>query len=231
MNASLTAIATRFRPISRPISVQDYLEIRQAVWDLGHKDDWNWSQTLRPPVDADSFAAECILVICASGFKAEAARVTERRVHEALAQGRTACDVFPTSGKGRAIDAIWARRDEYFAQFEECLARKYSAEQLLAWIAASLPYVGGKILRYHTAKNFAVDLVKPDRWLCRLSGVDEARSPTETFPASMELCAPLAAATGDRIATVDVVLWRACSRGVLVVKCAKDEIYFYPPTA
>lgn len=61
----------------------------------------------------------------------------------------------------------------------------------------------------HLAKNLGCDVVKPDRWLERLAAAEG------TTPHL--LCNRLAYASGDRIATVDVVLWRACAIGILTV--------------
>jgi hypothetical protein len=63
-----------------------------------------------------------------------------------------------------------------------------------------LPFIG-PITRFHLAKNLGLDVVKPDRHLVRI-----ARAAGFTDPEAM--CRVVAEVTGDRLATVDVVLWR-----------------------
>src|SRR5690606_33268092 len=105
---------------------------------------------------------------------------------------------FGHPGKAAAMQEIWDRREELFRGFLE-------AEDRLAYLA-TLPWIG-KVTKYHLAKNCGIDCAKPDvhlERLARLEGTDVH-----------SMCARLARETGYRIATVDVVLWRACATGVL----------------
>lgn len=197
------------------ITPERYLQIRAQLFELGYEKEWEWGQTVQPPTDAEDFAGQAIWVVCCSGFREQAARVTEEKVWNCLQANSTATAVFPRSGKGCAIDKLWYGRDQYFDAFCQLMQSKCSPEQIVSWVG-TLPYVGGRILRYHFAKNLGVDCAKPDRWLCRLAGVPEDGPVEENFRVAMDLCRPIAAATGDRIATVDLVLWRACNLGLLV---------------
>jgi hypothetical protein len=201
-----------------PLDSHRYEAIRDRLFqlDIEYEREWNWAQTVTPPESADDFAYQAIWVICCSGFRAQAARVTEEKVRVALANGRSATEVFPSSGKGRAIDTIWANRGRYFAEFAELLTRQASAEEVIEWVAeAKIPYVGGGILRYHFAKNLGIPCAKPDRHLARLAGVAEDDNPEENYQAVMAICRRLAESTGDKVGTVDLVLWRACNLGIL----------------
>ena len=57
---------------------------------------------------------------------------------------------------------------------------------------------------WHLAKNYGHDCAKPDRYLTRIAGAEGTH----------DLCARLAKETGDRIATVDLVIWRAANLGL-----------------
>jgi hypothetical protein len=184
------------------ITTEQYLQLRADVAAAGYAQEIEWAQTVQPPITAEDFAGEAIWVICCSGFKAERARTTQRAVGMALDAGKSATTVFPKSGKGRAIDQIWKERHTYFMDFRWYQIFGAPKERIIEWIA-TLPYIGGPILRYHFAKNIGIDCAKPDRHLDRL-----ARHHGTT---PEKLCAELSAATGDRIATVDVVIWRACN--------------------
>ncbi len=59
----------------------------------------------------------------------------------------------------------------------------------------------GPITSDHLAKNIGLDLVKPDRHLTRLSQAAGFTSP-------VDLCRAIADLTGDKLAVIDIVLWR-----------------------
>jgi hypothetical protein len=173
------------------VSPDLYRAARSKLFELGYGDEWHWSETVPGPENARDFAHDAIWVVCCSGFKEQAARVTERAVRAMLDAGRSAVEVFPTSRKGPAIDRLWADREACFAEFQRFRRAEASPEAVIAWIA-TLPYVGGKILRYHFAKNLGVDCAKPDRWLCRLAGIPEDTPVERAFQAAMDLCRPIA---------------------------------------
>lgn len=200
------------------IPVEQYILLRDQLAAAGYSDEYLWCQSVKPPSTADDMAGEMIWIICCSGFREQAARVTQRKVMAALASGRPATDAFPRSGKGRAIDTIWTRREELFREFCEI---KDDGLAVLQWIP-KLPFVGGPTLRFHAAKNLGFDVAKPDRWLCRIAGVPESAPTNVRYSAAMAVCRPLAEATGDRIATVDLILWRACNVGLLNPIARKD---------
>ena len=76
---------------------------------------------------------------------------------------------------------------------------------MLEWLQG-LPWIGG-ITKYHLAKNLGIDCAKPDVHLQRLADREGVTAHV--------LCERLAKATGYRIATVDLVLWRACATGLI----------------
>lgn len=164
----------------------------QAIEDIA------WQESVVPPTDAEDFAGEAIFVICNSGMKNTIARKIFTKVMAALQGGASARTVFGHPGKAKAIDGIWARREEHLAGY---LA---AADKIT--FCESLPWIGG-ITKYHLAKNFGADVAKPDVHLQRLADREGTTA--------QDLCARLAAQTGYRIATVDLILWRACANGVL----------------
>ena len=133
-----------------------------------------------------------------------------RKVRDALIGGRSAGAVFGQRGKASAIDAIWRDRRALLAGYT-------AAEDKLEW-CASLPWIGG-ITKYHSAKNLGADTAKPDVHLRRLAAVHG----TDV----QALCEDLAERTGYRVATVDVLLWRACAEGVIDSRTA--TLVAWPP--
>lgn len=175
-------------------------EFQRMVILLGEQgqDDISWSENLKPPVDADDFASEAIFVICNSGMKNTIAVKIFAKVMAAVQGSISAFAVFGHPGKAKAIDTIWRDR--------EALLAGYLAAADKIEFCASLPWIGG-ITKYHLAKNFGADVAKPDVHLQRLADREGVTA--------QALCERLAAATGYRTATVDVLLWRACANGII----------------
>jgi hypothetical protein len=179
------------------LSLTQYQQLRDRV-DAAFPKDITWSQTITPPTSADDLASEAIFVICNSGMRATVARPIYEKVMAALQRGDQTRTVFKHPHKATSIDSIWATRHALLASFQAAIDQ-------LAWCDA-LPHIGG-ITKYHLAKNLGVDCAKPDRWLVRV-----AQCGGETVDA---LCQRLARAHGDRVATVDYVIWRSCEQGWL----------------
>lgn len=161
-------------------------------------EDINWSENVNPPVCARDFAYEYIWVVLNSGMKNSVAEKINVKVRRAIADGVPVFSVFKHPGKSAAIQEIWDRRQHYFLKFVAC-------DDVLEW-CLSLPWIG-PITKYHLAKNLGLDVAKPDRWLVRV-----AADNNETVD---DLCKRLADATGYRVATVDLIIWRACVLGIL----------------
>lgn len=184
------------------ISVSEFAAIKQAVIDAGYGADISWSEGITAPESSDAFAREAIFVICNSGMKHTIACVIFDKVMDAVGRGQSARSVFGHPGKATAIDEIWHGRDTWFDRW---MLEPATIEQQLA-LCQELPWIG-EITKYHLAKNLGADVAKPDVHLQRL-----ADASSETVQG---LCERLAAETGLRCATVDVILWRACAIGVV----------------
>jgi hypothetical protein len=162
------------------------------------EDDIAWSEAITMPATAEDFAQEAIFVICNGGMKFATARKIYDRVMTALEAGRPAFDGLRNVGKAKAIDRIWAERDQLYAALQ--------TTGDLVEFCGGLPYIG-KITKYHLAKNFGAQVAKPDVHLQRLA--DHAGCTAQA------LCERLAAESGFKVATVDVLLWRACAVGIV----------------
>lgn len=191
------------------LTAEVYRGIRARLIELGYGDEIWWQATCRPPEDPEAFAAEVIYVICASGMRQQTARVIYNRIVDAMLQGRGPATVFRHALKCRAIEAIWNHRRHYFESFTGA-----PSDTLRLQALRQIDGVG-PIVVYHLAKNFGMDVAKPDRHLVRLAEA-EGCSP-------QVLCERLAGETGDRVAVVDLVLWRACNLGLLQPARARQE--------
>jgi hypothetical protein len=184
--------------VTPTLSPTRYETLKAQLVARGYGDDYAWAQAVAAPDTPEAFALEHAFVVCNSGMRAMVAVIIFEKVRGALLLGRPVADVFGHPGKAAGIQHVWDRRVVYFAE--------YAAAADEVEFLATLPWVG-PITKWHLAKNFGVGCVKPDRWLTRLA------TALGTDPDA--LCARLAAWSGDRVGTVDVVLWRAATLGLL----------------
>lgn len=180
------------------MTTETYLRLKQSVIDAGYEDDIEWAETVVPPVFAIYFWYAFAWVVVNSGMKNTVAAKIWERIQGAIERGESVASVFRHPGKGRAIQDVFDARQEWFACYRE-------ADDKLAFLE-SMPWIG-PITKYHLAKNLGLDHCKPDRHLVRIA---------EGYGLEVvEMCQALADATGDRIGTVDVVIWRAAAEGIL----------------
>jgi hypothetical protein len=183
------------------ITLADYQRIRARLLADGYGEEIEWQAKAQAPEDADHFAQEAIYVICNSGMRQQTARKIYERVMMAVIIGRPASSAFGHKAKCRAIELIWANREWWF--------RRYIAaptEAVALGILSEFPHIG-PISKYHLAKNFGLQVCKPDRHLVRLASAENCTPE--------DLCRRLAQESGNRVPVVDLILWRACNLGIL----------------
>lgn len=177
---------------------ETFLNLLLEVEAAGYADELAWAREIQPCDNSIDFRDETIWVILNSGMKEQIARIIQHRVYNAMAEAKSLDKAFKHTGKVAAIRYVW---DNCSSLFEQWLFTENKIEFLL-----KIPYIG-KITVWHLAKNLGLDCAKPDRHLIRVA------SQYDTTPD--ELCARLARQTGERIALVDTVIWRACNLGIL----------------
>ena len=185
-----------------------YLSYRNKLVDLGYQHEIEWAENVKAPVNDMEFAVEYIWIVCNSGMKNQVAEKIFDRVIEALTDKKSASTSFNHEGKTKAIDYVWKNQTELFNNFMELLSNDASNQTILDWLQ-KLPWIG-HITKFHLAKNYGLDVAKPDRHLGRLA------AHYNTTPA--KLCESLSNQTSDRVATVDLVIWRACNLGLINTK-------------
>jgi hypothetical protein len=183
----------------------DYIRIREAVvaTDEG-RELIEWAETVERPKDADDLAMRLIGAVITSGFGSRQGKIVFRKVVEALRTGQPVYEsALPHTMKAPAIEQIWGSRQALFDDF--CIAQ--TEEQLSVW-CDGIPYVRGPAISRQVMRDLgAVDVAKPDRLLLRI-----AERAGDTVAG---LCERLAKQSGDRVGTVDAVLWFAASRGII----------------
>ncbi len=179
------------------MDVKLYLDLKDEIIRRGYAEEVDWSESVKPCISAVDFFCEYAWVVINSGMKNQVAEGIWRKVRKALAGGRSASAVFGHIGKCAAIDKGFRNREDIFLQYQAALDK---IEYL-----KSLPWIGD-ITKWHLAKNLGFNVCKPDRHLVRIAGAEGTTC--------QEMCKRLADATGDRIATVDMVIWRAANLGL-----------------
>jgi len=186
----------------------EYLRIRKAVTatPVGH-DRFEWARSLRRPDNADDLALTLVQVVLASGYSADRAEAAFPNVKRALHAGKSVALAFPHPHKAAAIEQLWRNRERLFADFQ---AFRGGDPEAVAWFGhLPVAYIRGPVLRYQAARDTAAaDVAKPDRLMTRiakLAGESDVQA----------MCRRLAKASGDRVGTVDVVLWHAASVGII----------------
>lgn len=180
-----------------------YTLIRDTLINEGNKMDYECFNAPRKCKDSDEFFSIYTFVVCNSGMKAQIARSIYDRIIGCLNQQGDISTVFGHKLKVKAIKEVLSKRHELFAQFCET---QFDGTDAILDFCKSLPHIGD-ITKYHLAKDLGCDVAKPDRHLVRIAA--------KYGMSTEELCKKLSNETGDRIAAVDFVLWRAANLGRL----------------
>lgn len=187
-----------------------YVTARQEIIErgFGYEIDWQAQRNFEE-VTESSFLEEAAWVVVSSGMKESVVRgkfpqltrafcdwSSARAIVEAEAScRRRALTSFAHSGKIQAILAIAKR------------VHRLGIEEIKRSVGSEgVDYLGsfefiGPVTRYHLAKNLGLDVVKPDRHLTRVAVALGCSS-------AADLCSAIAEETGDRVAVVDLVIWR-----------------------
>jgi len=177
----------------------EYLTLKERLIEAGYSEEIAWAETVGSPKDSWTFFCEYAWVVINSGMKNQVAWGIWINIKETLRCGEgLVSSVFRHPGKAAAIQKMWDERHFWFAKY--C---RIPVQERLNWLQ-TLPWIG-PITKYHLAKNLGMDVCKPDRHLMRIA--------TKHQLTPEDLCSILARETGNRIGTVDYVIWRAANLG------------------
>lgn len=137
---------------------------------------------------SDDLFREYVFVVCNSGMKNQ---VAQGIFNAYMEQGVSAIN---HPGKHNAIERAESEYKQWFEQLHHSACK--------VTYLGSLPFIGN-ITKYHLARNLGIDVAKPDRHLSRLAVIFR-------YDDVQKMCKFISDKTGDRIGTVDVVLWRYC---------------------
>ena len=191
--------------------IYDYfINAFMRVVECGYGDEVVYIRELKPIEQQtnEDFRREFVWVILCSGFKEQYARVIFDRFWDAI-NGKTAIEnpfsVIAHAGKRKAIIECFAKSPDWWIILQNC----HTPETQIEFIR-TLPWMGGKALGYHLARNLGIDTVKPDRHLIKLAEHFGYSSP-------LEMCKDIQANLNndgrfeikEKLGTIDVILWRS----------------------
>jgi len=168
-----------------------YQQAKRYVLEQGYVGEIAWANNVDfKDMDSWIFFEEYCWVVVNSGMMWKIARQIFDRFKETIDPSKIG-----HPGKRAAIKEVFGKRVEHFTKLTSLNdTEKIEYLETLPWI--------GEITKYHLAKNLGINCAKPDRHLQRLAvrygyGQDVQK-----------MCIDLSKATGDRVITVDLVLWR-----------------------
>jgi len=165
---------------------RDKILVEGYGWELEICERRTFDQTR--PID---FLNEYVFVLCNAGLRNQAAQ----KIFDAWKNEGAKAINHPS--KRTAIIEM-SKKDDFIEMFLIKLGAstdEYKIELLsqLSWI--------GNVTKYHLARNIGIDCAKPDRHLIRIA---EKFGYTDV----QDMCKFISNNVGERIGTVDVVLWR-----------------------
>jgi len=165
---------------------REFVENAGYLWEIDTVQNRYWKD-----VDSPAFLEAYVFCVFNVGMKNQVAKIMFERFCEAECNP----EVIGHPYKRKAIAMALERFPEWYAQLLNCNTDMERVEFL-----DTLPMIG-KITKFHLARNLGMDVAKPDRHLVRLMKKFQ-------FDDVQEMCKYISNITGDRIGTVDVVLWR-----------------------
>lgn len=190
--------------------VSAYVHARDVVIDAGYHWEIRWQEGRHlQNVNLVEFLSQYTWVVLSAGMKEtvirnkfpEILRVLNafHDVGKLLKRAKSyRTKVLQLFGNVRKVDAIFETLNMIdavgFQIIQESL-REHGVDYL-----RSFPFMG-PATSYHLAKNLGLDVVKPDRHLLRLAAAARYDSPSA-------MCEAISGYVGERLAVIDLVLWR-----------------------
>lgn len=141
-------------------------------------------------ITPEGFLSQFAFVVLNTGMKNQVAQEMYNRL---CAKG---IDTVNHKQKKLAIMYVQSKYEELFQELQQC-----NTDEKKIVFLETLPFIG-QITKYHLARNLGIDCAKPDRHLVRLAYYFDFNGDVHT------MCKYIHDKTGERIGTIDVILWR-----------------------
>lgn len=152
-------------------------------------------------MNADKFFNEYAFVVLSSGISNKAAMSMFTELMET-----SKISSIKHEGKRKALEQADVNYTKWFDLLKTCgtVDKKLEYLETLPWI--------GPITKYHLARNLGIDVAKPDRHLIKIAhhfNYEYRKYPGAKIIIDVQMmCRHISEKTGDRIGTVDLILWR-----------------------
>jgi hypothetical protein len=190
--------------------LEAYIDAKCVVFEQGFESEVAWQEGLCfGRLTESDFLREAAWVILSSGFRERVVRRCFPGIAEAFLNFSSSAAIADKSEECVASAMTVFRQRRKVAAIAGVAVRvaRQGFESVRGAILEggveyleSFPYVG-PVTRYHLAKNVGLDVVKPDRHLCRVAKATR-------YPSVEALCRAISCASGDRVGVVDLVIWR-----------------------
>lgn len=173
--------------------LMQFYEKARNYCQTNYPDEIKWAQSVNfDSINAVTFFKEfCWAVLC-SGMKEKVARGMMERLFNNGFHPETIGHPL----KRKALEVGVSKYLEWFKRLKEM------PNGMRVDFLDTLPHIG-PITKYHLAGNLGLDFAKPDVHLSRIAK-------RYGYASVQEMCKFIASKTGERIRTVDLVLWRYC---------------------
>lgn len=190
--------------------VRTYLVAKEVVLAAGFADEIDWQDDLSlDQIEERDFLREAAWVILSAGMRESVIRKRFDEISESFLGWESAASIVTNrdicrcralslfNHKGK-IDAILEVAQHVVLTGYSCVRESlinFGVEYLNRF-----PFIG-PVTCWHLAKNLGLNVVKPDRHLVRISKAVGFNSP-------LEMCRAIAESSGEKLAVIDIVLWR-----------------------
>ena len=187
-----------------------YLDAKQLVLRSGFADEIGWQESVRlSSIDGTDVRRELAWVVLSSGMRERVVRSVFDRISEIFCRWRDDDSILgnPSAFINAALRAFnHPRKIGAIVENIATFARMGLADFRTQLAAQGPPFLMcfsfiGPVTCWHLAKNLGVDVAKPDRHLVRLARATGSNDVTD-------LCSQISTFTGDRVAVIDLILWR-----------------------
>ena len=164
-----------------------------------HDINWQNSRSFES-IDSAEFYWEYVWVVLCSGFSVKASR----NIIDKLKSDPTNFSLVRHPLKRKAIEYAFQHHFTWLQQLKEC-----DTDNSKLLLLETFSFIG-PITKYHLAKNIGLQVAKPDVHLARVA--ERFCSKTNAISLVQKLCEFISKSTGDKVPTVDLILWRWCEQ-------------------
>jgi len=196
-------IKNLYPEIEKPVDLLEFYQKAKAfsLENQGFKKDIDWQNSRNlSDIESVEFYWEYVWVVLCSGFSVKAASNIFRK----LQNEPNNFSLVKHPLKRKAIEYAFDHHDTWLKQIKEC----ETTDDMLR-ILETLNHIG-PVTKYHLGKNLGLQVAKPDIHLVRIA--ETYCSKTNPHSLVQKLCKFLSDVSGDKVPTVDLILWRYCEQ-------------------